>query len=434
LLGVIQEFCVEQLDVLNELEAAKRRHCDYYLTLVRELAGTEMATELPRLEIELPNIRVALVWAYEGGHSETALRLAVALYSFWGYRGHLQEGQDWLLKILERGETSTRVRVDGLLAVCGSFAFQGDHGRATLACREAAELAERDRYPFGQAMAHLYRGIIADWEGKCGEAAGIYAQCSQRIGDFGGAYWQMRVLALQAEMDVLLGNVASGEQRARQAMASARESGYFWIAGSAAGVLAYLDLMRSDLAAAGQRYHENLMRYQSVGHLRGLSGALAGFAGIAAACGQMTTAARLMGAAHATLAEIGAAHLKNKGLSDRIETRVRASMPASAYRAASDAGYALGREWACAEAQAVLQNIAGKSGNDPPDAATEAGLTRREIDVLYLLARRLTDKEIAAALSISPRTAMHHVSSILAKLALSSRRQVPKWAEQHRII
>ena len=54
--------------------------------------------------------------------------------------------------------------------------------------------------------------------------------------------------------------------------------------------------------------------------------------------------------------------------------------------------------------------------------------------MLYLLARRLTDKEIADALSISHRTAMHHVSSILAKLALGSRRQVPKWAEQHRII
>jgi DNA-binding CsgD family transcriptional regulator len=50
-------------------------------------------------------------------------------------------------------------------------------------------------------------------------------------------------------------------------------------------------------------------------------------------------------------------------------------------------------------------------------------LTRREAEVLGLLARRWTDKEIAAALGISPRTAMGHVASILAKLGARNRRE-----------
>ena len=48
------------------------------------------------------------------------------------------------------------------------------------------------------------------------------------------------------------------------------------------------------------------------------------------------------------------------------------------------------------------------------------GLTPRETEVLRLLARHYTDREIADALSISPRTAMHHVSHILAKLGVAT--------------
>ncbi|MFN8591159.1 MAG: helix-turn-helix transcriptional regulator [Thermomicrobiales bacterium] len=50
-------------------------------------------------------------------------------------------------------------------------------------------------------------------------------------------------------------------------------------------------------------------------------------------------------------------------------------------------------------------------------------VTSREREVLALLARRYTDAEIAEELSISSRTASHHVASILAKLGVANRRQ-----------
>ena len=50
-------------------------------------------------------------------------------------------------------------------------------------------------------------------------------------------------------------------------------------------------------------------------------------------------------------------------------------------------------------------------------------LTRREREVLGLLCLRLTDKEIAAALRISRRTASQHVTHILHKLRVPNRRQ-----------
>jgi len=55
-------------------------------------------------------------------------------------------------------------------------------------------------------------------------------------------------------------------------------------------------------------------------------------------------------------------------------------------------------------------------------ARKRLGLTRREADVLALLAGGFTNREIAAQLVISVRTAEHHVAHILRKLGAPDRR------------
>ena len=57
-----------------------------------------------------------------------------------------------------------------------------------------------------------------------------------------------------------------------------------------------------------------------------------------------------------------------------------------------------------------------------PSDSLVASLSRREREVLRLLAIRYTDREIAAALSISYRTATTHVANIFNKLGVNSRR------------
>jgi DNA-binding CsgD family transcriptional regulator len=58
------------------------------------------------------------------------------------------------------------------------------------------------------------------------------------------------------------------------------------------------------------------------------------------------------------------------------------------------------------------------------------GLTNRQLDVARLVARGLSNGEIAAQLYISPKTADHHVSAILVKLQLASRRAVRERAAE----
>ncbi len=63
--------------------------------------------------------------------------------------------------------------------------------------------------------------------------------------------------------------------------------------------------------------------------------------------------------------------------------------------------------------------------------ATPEGLTRREQEVVALLARGLTNREIATELTITQRTAETHVGKILSKLNLSRRAQLTAWAVSH---
>jgi DNA-binding CsgD family transcriptional regulator len=62
------------------------------------------------------------------------------------------------------------------------------------------------------------------------------------------------------------------------------------------------------------------------------------------------------------------------------------------------------------------------------------GLTRREVEVLALVARGKTNREIAAVLVISEHTVARHVQNILAKLGVSSRTAAGAFAFEHDLV
>jgi DNA-binding NarL/FixJ family response regulator len=68
------------------------------------------------------------------------------------------------------------------------------------------------------------------------------------------------------------------------------------------------------------------------------------------------------------------------------------------------------------------------------DLAGAEQLSARELEVLRLIARGMENADIADTLGISPRTAKNHVSSILAKLGLSSRVQAAIYAVRRGLV
>jgi len=78
-------------------------------------------------------------------------------------------------------------------------------------------------------------------------------------------------------------------------------------------------------------------------------------------------------------------------------------------------------------ARRVREKATEATGGDEP-------LTSREHEVLGLVARGLSNREIAARLAITERTARTHVSNILGKLGLASRTQAALYAVEHGLV
>jgi len=69
-----------------------------------------------------------------------------------------------------------------------------------------------------------------------------------------------------------------------------------------------------------------------------------------------------------------------------------------------------------------------------PATSTQDTLTKREVDVLRLIARGYTNNQIAELLSVSPRTVEGHRANLMHKLDLHSRVELVEYAEEHGLL
>jgi DNA-binding NarL/FixJ family response regulator len=100
----------------------------------------------------------------------------------------------------------------------------------------------------------------------------------------------------------------------------------------------------------------------------------------------------------------------------------RQALPEAAFAAAWDAGRQLTLAQAVELVLASFALLATKAETSAPGEHADAfTLTPREREILRFLCEGCSDREIAAALHISPRTVGGHVTNLLAKLGVESR-------------
>ena len=79
-------------------------------------------------------------------------------------------------------------------------------------------------------------------------------------------------------------------------------------------------------------------------------------------------------------------------------------------------------------------NSPALSGPGRSTQETVAGLSAREIEVLALVARGMSNREIAAELVISEKTVARHLSNIFVKIEVSSRSAATGYAYEHGLV
>ena len=430
MLDTIREFGLERLIASGEEEVTRSAHAAYYLTMAEEsaphLIAAGSAVWVERLATERPNLQTAVAWALRTGQAEAVLRLAGTILSFAYARGDPREGQEWLEAALAAdGAGSPPVRVDALFTASAMAQVRGDFPQSTMLSEEGLSLARTHGYAFGQARALLALGITAEWQGDLELAAKRYEESRTLMAERDDPerlpHWSLVPAANLADVALLQGDSALAAMLAEEAVAGWRQMGYLWGIAQALGTAAAAASERGDQVRAARLYDETLTLWLDSDDGRGIPGTLAGIAGVANHSGQFERAAQLLGAAWGVADRLGVRFLAHHVHAERAAA-TRSQLDPQVFEAAWAEGRQLSTEQAVTEARRVLAVSA--PARQTEHTLASPSLTPRELDVLHLLVAGQSDREIAAALGVSPRTVQTHVASLFAKFGVDSRVEV----------
>jgi predicted ATPase/DNA-binding CsgD family transcriptional regulator len=438
MLETLCEFALERLRETGEFESICQAHAEYFLALADRAAADLIASASARawwthLEDEHANFQQAMAWMQAQRPGEM-LRLAVSLERFWIPHGHLQQGREWL----ERALTANRDNLDrgpALFAAGIIAGLQGDHGQSMVWAAEGLALAEIQGGERGKLLYLL--GVNAWQEARWQEAFNYGEQAVRLLREEEDLPWLAWALGDFGTAQMIAGDADRGASDTNEALALHLGLGNELGAGVLCAQLGLIAQSGNDRVAAASRFLESLRYLRREGQTWWLALPLIGAAELAWAQGMPRTAAKLLGAKERAIEIVGPISLRPEERECECQTRAAIARALGEQQFAREVavGRTEGVNSGIAFAQAVLEAIAarlpvfdlGPSGNGAAQgfgASVDVHtLTRRERDVLALLCERLTDAEIANRLYLSRRTVETHVSRILSKLGVASRRE-----------
>lgn len=485
MLEVIRQYALEILEESGEAATVRHRHAEFFCALAEEaepgLRGPEQEKWLERLEAEYDNMRAALSWALESGEAELGLRLAGALEPFWDVRGYYDEGRRWLEEALAKGgRLSERAKALGRL---GWLAYdQGDLDRAVEVAEEGLKLCgevviEESHTARFRDMLGNVATIRGDFEG----ARILFEESLAFYREAGDAWGIARSLLHLGKVSVGLGAHEHAIELYEEGLVLSRESGYaamlplylislgreFLLQGdceratalneeavalcrerrgglvaglgehaqTALNNLGWVALVRGDHERANTLYVESLVLSEELGDKLIAAESLEGLACAAGARGEAERSARLFGAARTLREAVGYFHTPiERALREPYLVVVRSRLDEVVWQAAFAEGQLMTLE------DAIKYGLDSEESVPPPSSTSEpprcsqqsAALTGREEEIAALVARGLTNRQIASELTISEHTVATHVRRILKRLGFHSRSQLTAWVTERR--
>jgi predicted ATPase/DNA-binding CsgD family transcriptional regulator len=471
MLETLRGYGLDRLEDAGELQQARASMARYAVGVVDQASAGMAATsgELAAvrwLDAEEAITRHALVWALEHEHA-AALRLAVGLAPWWRLRGRMVDGEPLLRAAIERAEpgdggwcpahyrlglmamaagdfttaldhfTAVReaeaglkpspVLADCLTGCCVALANLGRTAEAVEDGERALAVARQLGYQAGEALALTNLAITAYYVGEISDAVS-WARQAQRIdresipGTVARVCDNILVLVL-----IAAGEFSAAERSCSEALDGCREAGDLQTQAALLTLLGHLDLDAGRLIDAAAHLQESLQVALRIGDQTELLNCVDNCGHLCAATGRWADAITLWAAL--------AAHTEQAGLPDPQDDALRRQEPQR--EAARALGPARTRE-AEARGAAMTLVIAAEfaamltsaDAAAPAAAAPATQLTRREQELVRLVAQGCTDAEIAGQLSISIRTVRSHLDRIRNKTGSRRRADLTRLALQ----
>ena len=488
ILEPIRQYAKELLEQGGQAEVVQGQHGAFFLALAEEaepeLAGTTQGVWAERLEAEHDNLREVLSWLLEHEEGETALLLGAALWRFWSVRGYLSEGTKWLERVLAEGDpAASPARVKALEGMGWLAQFQGEYQRASAIYEEMLELSRGlgDKGIMATALNSL--GTVAAQQGDNERARNLLQENLGVIEELEAEgdpatplkkFYVSNLLGYLAINDE--GDYARGTILWEESLALAREVGDDYSVGTTLVNLGHVALLQRDFERAKSRseealafadklgsagveivpsacvnlglatlglgqheramgpFEEALVMSQDMGRTPQVIEALEGMASLAGARRKAAHAARLWGAAEAAreVTGISAFTPDEWALHEPHLALATSQLGDQAWQEALAEGQAMSLEEAAQYAlrEEADQAVATIAQEHLASAEPMGNLTPRDLQIVLLLARGLTNRQLSTELSISERTAGNHVAKILKKLGLRSRAQIASWVSE----
>lgn len=462
----IRQFAEDRLADAGEYEKTRDSHAEHF--------GRRAAAEWERwdgpawretvdwVETELPNLRAGFRWSVDHHQMETATDIA-AHAGLIGFSVQRFETVGWAEELLDAAAAADVPRLPRLYTAAGYACFVGRAEAARRNAHRATELAADARYDpcepgysmFVEALGQVYCGDLDRYIELTGEVAETHGaargyglasyvdglQSAGRIDealvlteravdaarDLGNPYWISYAL--------WIAGMAFSRTDARRALAAwdegvdfVREHGVRFFEGFLARDAARLHTSHGEAEAALVLFDDAITSFHRSGNVPQLIITVASVPALLERLERFDAAVKLVGAM--SRQESSVRHVPE--LAD-LEGRLATKLKPERLHELLSAGEAFNLDDAAAYAREQLD----AARRDPrPRLRVErpGGLSRRELEVLRLVAEGRSSAEVATELFISYRTAEHHIQHIYTKIGVSNRASATRWAVSNGVV
>jgi predicted ATPase/DNA-binding CsgD family transcriptional regulator len=467
LFETIRQFAEDRLAETGALDPTRDRHAQYF---AREAAerwehwnGPGWRDAVDWVEAELGNLRSGYQWSTRQGQLETATDIA-AHAALMGFSVQLFETLAWAEELLSPATAADVHRLPRLYTAAGYACFAGRAEAARANAHRATELEADLRYDacepgyasFVEALGQVYCGDLDRYVELTGAVARTYGsargyglasyvdglQSCGRINEalaltedavaaarsLGNPYWVSYALWI-AGMAFSKADVRRAFAAWDEGVAFVREHRVQFFEGFLARDAARLHTSDGEAEAALVLFAEAVGAFRRAGNVPQLVITLASLPRLFERIGRPAPAMMLLGALSNEPSSFN--HVPELA---ELTDRVGRSLGDARAAELSAAGAALDLSDAAVYARQQLDAALRDPSPQGRQAARPGGLSRREVEVLRLVADGRTAGEIATQLFISSRTAEHHIQNIYTKIGVSGRAAATRWAVTHRVV